>query len=508
MHGGKVNLEAKGACQQSMTSGDSEMLCKDDLIGAKIENCSIPNTSTSKTCTKVAALISGEFSGISAGGRKPLLETLVALTDGFPAPYLNTNITDESSHVNVEVSGEVSPEFSLPEKPFEPDKEDKEEIHFVVKDEFGDPVTGERFRLTLPDGRAFDGVLDDKGKIDVEHICGGDGEKCILTFPQLESQPVYRRNFGKECYEITVNLARDEVWYAAAAAGLIYERRDEPICGLKLLKSGDLGELRLPALTIQYLTQDDSKTGLGAGLYQYDQDGKEKLILAFAGSVELGLNIEAFNDWWTNNYQQAKGKPASQYLLAMRIADALKKVLKDTQDIMITGHSLGGGLASAAYCVSGFKTYTFNAAGLHENTIRNGNIQDGKPYTYHGSIERYKGAEESGKVTTFYVDYDIGSFIQDNEKSFPVAIGRRELRFFETPQRTRDGLIELLSPTIKELTEPRNWFLSDERTLNAARKEWNKIKEDGDVKIMVECHKMPAVYTALGMRNFAQKETL
>jgi hypothetical protein len=36
--------------------------------------------------------------------------------------------------------------------------------------------------------------------------------------------------------------------------------------------------------------------------------------------------------------------------------------------IMITGHSLGGGLASTATIVSGFSTSTFNAAGLSDMT--------------------------------------------------------------------------------------------------------------------------------------------
>ena len=33
-------------------------------------------------------------------------------------------------------------------------------------------------------------------------------------------------------------------------------------------------------------------------------------------------------------------------------------------------HSLGGGLASAATVVTGTKGYTFNAAGLHANTVK------------------------------------------------------------------------------------------------------------------------------------------
>ncbi|MGL6196444.1 MAG: hypothetical protein ACRC2T_16640, partial [Thermoguttaceae bacterium] len=37
----------------------------------------------------------------------------------------------------------------------------------------------------------------------------------------------------------------------------------------------------------------------------------------------------------------------------------------------ITGHSLGGGLDSAAALTANFRAYTFNAAGPHQNTVIN-----------------------------------------------------------------------------------------------------------------------------------------
>ena len=37
--------------------------------------------------------------------------------------------------------------------------------------------------------------------------------------------------------------------------------------------------------------------------------------------------------------------------------------------LVFTGHSLGGGLASASSLKTGRRGYTFNASGLHRNTI-------------------------------------------------------------------------------------------------------------------------------------------
>ncbi len=61
----------------------------------------------------------------------------------------------------------------------------------------------------------------------------------------------------------------------------------------------------------------------------------------------------------------------------------------------IAGHSLGGGLASAASLMSGFHAYTFNAAGLHEETVAGMNLGNA------GVL-----------IDAFQVDYDILSWGQ------------------------------------------------------------------------------------------------
>ncbi len=48
-----------------------------------------------------------------------------------------------------------------------------------------------------------------------------------------------------------------------------------------------------------------------------------------------------------------------------------RRKTNNNRNTYIAGHSLGGGLASAASIMSGFHAYTFNAAGLHPGTVYN-----------------------------------------------------------------------------------------------------------------------------------------
>lgn len=69
---------------------------------------------------------------------------------------------------------------------------------------------------------------------------------------------------------------------------------------------------------------------------------------------------------WKNNTAQAVDRESLYYRKAIAIGRALEK---KSMAIEFTGHSLGGGLSSAAARASGKSAHTFNAAGLHPNTV-------------------------------------------------------------------------------------------------------------------------------------------
>ena len=71
-------------------------------------------------------------------------------------------------------------------------------------------------------------------------------------------------------------------------------------------------------------------------------------------------------DDWKSNAQQGLGFNSEHYANALEIG---KKLARTDADVTLVGHSLGGGLAAEAAIASGRPADTFNAAGLHQNTI-------------------------------------------------------------------------------------------------------------------------------------------
>lgn len=75
---------------------------------------------------------------------------------------------------------------SVPVKPHKPTEEDIEEkswIEIELVDEEDQPVPGEKYKITLPEGSVAQGTLDNKGFARVEGI---DPGTCQITFPNLD----------------------------------------------------------------------------------------------------------------------------------------------------------------------------------------------------------------------------------------------------------------------------------------------------------------------------------
>ena len=82
-------------------------------------------------------------------------------------------------------------------------------------------------------------------------------------------------------------------------------------------------------------------------------------VIAFRGSTPE-------KEDWDNNFAQGVDREAPYYKRAVEIGN---KLAESGVRIRIVGHSLGGGLASAAQGGSGLDASTYNAAGLHPNTV-------------------------------------------------------------------------------------------------------------------------------------------
>ena len=83
-----------------------------------------------------------------------------------------------------EKKGKYGAEQAKPHKPTEEDIEEKSWIEIELVDEEDNPVPGEKYKITLPDGKTVaTGTLDENGFARVEGI---DSGTCQITFPELD----------------------------------------------------------------------------------------------------------------------------------------------------------------------------------------------------------------------------------------------------------------------------------------------------------------------------------
>jgi gas vesicle protein len=116
--------------------------------------------------------------------------------------------------------------------------------------------------------------------------------------------------------------------------------------------------------------------GFRAALYQ--SKDKKRIVFAVKGT-------ESGEDW-IHNLKQGIGMQDEYYEHTKTLAKKLQELYGDKLEI--TGHSLGGGMASTAGVVTSAKTTVFNPAGVHPNTIKNYDISqsDIEVYQVQGEI--------------------------------------------------------------------------------------------------------------------------
>jgi hypothetical protein len=226
-------------------------------------------------------------------------------------------------------------------------------------------------------------------------------------------------------------VAQRQLRNELAARG-IYIRDDMPEFSLQRLDEPALVNLGIPPNIIALLGPSGGHgvAGFEAALYQDFITGEDHYVLTFRGTDD---DVWA-GEWsdWINNIAQGLGRYAPQYTAAMEVAFQLSNNAPGIPigHLITSGHSLGGSLASAASMAGGIPAHTFNAAGLHLDTLyqrdANGNPipngMGGYVELYAGSVARYNNA--SAFVTAYFVDYDLLSAVQDFTP-IPNAIGNR-----------------------------------------------------------------------------------
>jgi hypothetical protein len=167
----------------------------------------------------------------------------------------------------------------------------------------------------------------------------------------------------------------------------VYRDTATPPAGYRVATASDLGALGLNPADLT-----STQSAFRARVYVTGAGTDAHYVVAFRGSAKASD--------WSNNLQQGVGLTPNNYRSALALGSKL--ALVTNANITITGHSLGGGLASAAAIASGRNATTFNSAGLSDSTIRQArNIHDAA------------GVRTTDNVTAYYVRGEILSTLQD-----------------------------------------------------------------------------------------------
>ncbi|MCV6627544.1 MAG: hypothetical protein OIF38_15710, partial [Cellvibrionaceae bacterium] len=164
---------------------------------------------------------------------------------------------------------------------------------------------------------------------------------------------------------------------------------------------------QLNQLGLSGILLNDSQSGFKSNLYYNSKHGQ--YIYAFAGT-EDGTD-------WKQNLAQGLGLVAEQYELAMQNALDIKDATGGK--VHLTGHSLGGGLASAASLVSNTRATTFNSARVNFLT----------PLRHGANMNR---ADEL--IDAYYVEGELLNSIQHAiGNRIPLRPANNPIRWWHSP---------------------------------------------------------------------------
>ena len=143
-----------------------------------------------------------------------------------------------------------------------------------------------------------------------------------------------------------------------------------------------LSDAQLREAGIDPATLETPDTGFRAGIFT---DGDGRYVLAFSGSNER-------IDWTGANFPQGLGMRTEQYDQAVALAQQVANSEFGREgNVVITGHSLGGGLSGIASLATDIPAVTFDASGVHDDTMEQFGLDPGqaKQDAENGLIRRY-----------------------------------------------------------------------------------------------------------------------
>jgi len=192
-----------------------------------------------------------------------------------------------------------------------------------------------------------------------------------------------------------------------------------------------IGGWKVSERKIAGVTLTDEKTGFKSQLYEREkEDGTIEYAYVTAGTDDL-KDME-------NDVTQLIGV-SKQFDQSIENADLISKDLGDSE-LTFTGHSLGGGLASANALATGRDALTFNASGLSQATIEEYELsQNYSTQQIHAFVVRGEGLDWI--QSSLNINPAYGTRIEVNAK----YIGKGLIRAIQVPNNHRiERVIKLL----------------------------------------------------------------
>ncbi|WP_063901356.1 PAAR-like domain-containing protein [Burkholderia pseudomultivorans] len=180
-------------------------------------------------------------------------------------------------------------------------------------------------------------------------------------------------------------------------------------------------------------------TNFRAQVYEPDKEvfGNDfKPQVVFQGTDKYKLSD------WKNNLMQGMNKDSAYYSRAVSIGKALAK---SGADVNIVGHSLGGGMASAASRTSGIAATTFNAAGLNPSTVA-----------------RYGGTPVASDIQAYHVEGEILTATQENSHGLmPTAVGEPHILPGQGGSLGKHGMDKVIDGIEQQKTEDQTTIVKE-----------------------------------------------
>ncbi|MBC8945908.1 MULTISPECIES: alpha/beta hydrolase [Xenorhabdus] len=197
---------------------------------------------------------------------------------------------------------------------------------------------------------------------------------------------------------------------------------------------------------------DDTSTGFQAGIYHY----KGLYIVSIAGSNEI-------KDFMAS-IRQGLGYNEKQYNQAVALSQAALKAFGE--NVIFTGHSLGGGLASMAALTTGKPAVIFNSAGVSDWTL--------KRMGWSPQVAREMA--NKGLIRNYVVEND---WLDNLQKTLPLPQPMGNQILLENEYEPEDNIVDTIVNYSYTLHSFRAHFLEAIQELLVIHKPW---QSKGDSK--------------------------